>query len=839
MAEVDFAAKIREEERTQIDVASNLREQASTPDRAQNVANVLGVSMDSISMESLGIPTRAVFSLASNFTDLEVKFNNRFPDGAITQITITEDRERPVMDSSLLPQGGGVTAQHTRIEQVEIPVILFRKDVNDPNSPIRFVDPPGYDQGDWGDIVGPAIEFVPPIMASFASPPTRVYQTLAAITGSFVGSSSKRIANQLTGAESSFTDELGGVAGDVAVNGLFAFGTMTLFQGIIPSTAKERASVTNINKMRARVKADEGIDIPQLMTFQRTPEAPVQRRMGQQAIASSRFGQEYLKEQREKALAAVLGARRTPLREAAVTGQNRLPGRIRVARQLRTVANQAFNRSRSAVRNGFARVTLRAGDKSFRESFNDIVSSTRSIVTKAYGVADEAAALERPVFSFNMLTDEASGKTVLAELKEVQKGIQGLAEGGAIGPQATFTMGEQISVTPLGQLSKIIDEIKNLSPNQIDYEIVKQLRTRIFELREFLPFDRNFASVQADKAYALLSKVLNNPTTVAPKYVTAITQANAAAIGRFRALENAQLEQIIKTTTNTGELVQRFGDPNTLDDSVMGLLSRHAKPEHLNEFKLATLSRALDESSATTAVGKLRAFESQDSAQFQFLTRVGGSNIRNSLFRTANRLDDIDASVMGQMIERGDAVALSLEPLMKRSTPEAASSLLAGLGGTGSRGHALLRSAVWDDLFQGVIKADQNGVMGINTADLTNAIFKLEKTGVWESILTKTDRLKMTGIRDMLSLRAQSGGDTGTILEVASIISQLKDPSTFLSGVKALTANKILAYFFASRISDKLLVSGLNRDLAKPAVLMLGMGRAIEEAVNGTNELAE
>jgi len=786
------------------------RAELSKDSESKMVADALDIPVERIGTDGLRPRDRLSFSFASSQDDMERRFYDNYPNGAIAPVSV----KAPIPGEafSQAPSDIKRDAYEARVKETgevnggagNINKYVFRYDTTDKSELIKFVDPPGFDIGDPADMAAGAIVVGATIAATATGGPGVGAQTARTFAGSMIGETIKRSVNQWLGAETTPSEEVGGAVTNSAIMSMFTLGTLGAAKmyntvsggGWLNVTKGQALKGRQADEAVAAFAKDEGIRLEPLMTQQRAPTNPVLSTTGKQAVSASQIGQEKLQLQGDSAVRAVAAARNKVAADAGFRGPSR------VFNSVINNARKAYNSTRASIENRFARAELTAGDKSLRQSFDDIVTKTREQIGKQYATVDDVAAKDPDLlFDFKpaMPTVERIEKGVRALLPDPPPvGAKAVELGGSGVPTqaAAGTINVQQAGSPL---LSIINDIKAISKTQPDYKVVKALRTRLWALQEALPWDQHIQQSQAQELYKVLSGVMMNPARGgAAGYTTAIAKASGSAAARFSTLKNAQLRTVIQTADDTGELVKQFGNINKLSPRIMGQLDQHAG-KRIQPFKDATLQKFLTEGDGVAA--RIRHIEKTDNATWKWLTN-GNKRLQQQLRTAADDMDSLNVSAMSRALDAQKRASNIVRDLTGSSNKEIG-AVVKQFGGKGSKGGDTLRYGVWDDLIESSVKADEAGRSVVNVVELSNRIEAYEKSGIWTRVLTGGDRTKMRGLKSYLSLLQQSrGSDAGTSLIVASAISKLKDPKTFIAGARELTANKAIAYILASKTSS-------------------------------------
>jgi len=770
-----------------------------------NISDVTGIKPEDIDTSTGGDFFDRVDYSASD-TDEEVvnKFSTKYPEGSMFRVAIPR---KNVLGRLIQPDAR----------------LIFKYDNQDEKEKWKTVEDLGVSFSDVGDLAAPAAKAAVTIAGGAATGGSSIVTQMLAYGGAAAGAHlikegiEELRGTQLqpvgdvleqAGMEGAITAGMAG-AGAAITKGLnIATGAGALGQH--PEIAK---LLKDINKAK---KA--GLTTESLMVHQKTPENMIISRLGAQAESTSKSAQHRLITQKASAFNALIEQQ----------GSQSLAGKRKILGLVRKTYNKEINN----LKNQFGRITPRQTDRAIAEGMDDFVRSSKVKVSLKYNAADDAAARENPTFDLTPAQDKGSQihSLVLGEAQDIAKKVEvpGISiKGTQITKPRQKTVVMQplpinVANTPEGQLIGVINDLNKLKPDQANYEVIKQLRTRTGNIIETWPWEASVNKGQAKSLYSSLTRVLENPTNKSPAFVKAHSEASASAKARYDFLDAVPIRQMIKMEPS-GKLIQQLSKPNALTDVHMKLFNDKSFPkEKLSSIKQGIKGQiVLDENGAIQAIQKYRM---DDPEAWRFLVK---KNEEKTIYSIANDIDKLNGSNIGQVINSGTKVTAILDDLLlKKGTTRG--DVLDVAKSLGPQGKEQLRFAIYDD----IINKTQVTLKGSLTVD-KNALGKVIKDykdfGIWDSpILTKSDRSKLQGLKSYLDLIFFRGTDPGVSLEAAQAITNLKHPLTFMKGVHQLTVNSLTAKFLSSKIADKLIVGRgkdyfSSRPLIKTGIIMKGL----------------
>lgn len=750
---------------------------------AVNISDALDISPEKIDTKTgANFWDRVDYSASDTDEEVVNKFSTKYPSGVMFRVELPR---KTTLGKFFQPKSH----------------LVFKYNADDDKEKLKTVEDIGVTFKDLGDLAAPGGKAAATIAMGMATGGTSVVTQMLAYGGAAAGAHlgkeaieeargtqlqpGSEVAAQ-AGVEAGITAGVTGIAGGVA-----KLAGITTGRGAL----QQHPEVTGLLKDIKKAKA-EGLNTGALMAHQKIPENMILGRLGAQAESTSKAAQHNLMAQRISAFNAL----KSQQAGSALKGQRKVLGIVR----------KAYNQEINNLKNKFSRITPREGDRTLASGVDDFVSASKARVSLKYNTADEMAARESPLFDIS--SAQTKGQTirnlVLGEAQQVERRVEipGISiKGTQITKPRARTISEQpapinVANTPELQLIGVVDDLARLEPTQINYEVVKQLRTRTGNIIETWPWEASVNKGQAKSLYSTLTNILENPTNKATKFVKAHTDASAAAKARYDFLDALPIQRLIKTEPS-GKLIQELSRPNALTDVHMRLFADKSFPgDKLRNIKQGITGQLLlDDAGAIQAIQRYRI---NDPEAWRFLVR---KNEERLIYSVANDIDKLNGSNIGQIVKKGvDATGVLDNLLLKKGTTRGDVLDIAQTLGPNGREH--LKTAIYND----IITKSEATVKGVPTVDKTalgNIIKQYKTSGVWDTpILTKADRTKLQGLKSYLELVFYRGKDPGVSLEAAQAITNLKHPATFISGVHQLTVNSVMAKFLSSKTADRLLL---------------------------------
>ena len=433
----------------------------------------------------------------------------------------------------------------------------------------------------------------------------------------------------------------------------------------------------------------------------------------------------------------------------------------------------------------------------------DFILKSKKEVQEVYHKVDEAAMTELPVFNTLGLKDVA---------KDVRKGISGMTqEGQAI----------NVSSSPEGRLGSILNKIDNLGDIQLDYDVLKTIRTEVNEMRGDYAWQQGFDNSQIIKVSRALTDALNNPGHVVDgklvpfakgesKFLKAHTLASETAKKRFRLLDNEQVRDMIMTDT-PAQIVAKLQEPGMLHEDVISIIAKYA-PRKIPNIRQGVQNNLL---TGDAPVKALRDLKLRDKTMYDWL--VGGAGTAQRLERKMVTLkgklakSDRGTKEHQELVDARDALTTkitkakktyqdnvdgldkaandihaitnmqwqplalaqsdALRALSTLTHPTETKQLLSSLG---PRAKPLYRQAVIRDIIENSIRANNRGGVTVDRKLYAEAMERYKNNGVADTVLTPLDLKKLKALEDYVQMTGKSSSDIGASLVAANVMGEFR-----------------------------------------------------------------
>lgn len=761
------------------------------------VSRALGVDPKQVDTETgAKFLDRLDYSFSDTDEEVANKFGRKYETGTMVRITMPDGRTR-------------LAYQET------------------PESKWTTVEDYGLSLGDIADVGGEATMLSASIAAGMATGGSSVVIQMLAYGGGYAGGYLvKEAIEEIRGTQLQTGKEVGmealtryGVAaGGVGVAAVGSKIVTTMGRRGLAGGAERSQLMDDVIKAR-----ETGAEFETLMAGQQIPEQMAVSRLEAQAVSTTKSAQEKLARQRGSAKLVLEKTKGVEFTEYAA------------GKKVLTETKKIYDKEYNRLVNELGRATPRQTEGALQKTVEDFLANTKTEIDELYKTTGDIAAIERPIFN---LAEASKGgasirTAVMGEGKDIERLIAQKPAGGYGFAQApveetavTAGPGVQVAQTPTGELNAILDKIDKLKNVQVNYEVIKQLRTQTGDLIEKFPWDANFNKGQAKKLYGILTDTIENPVNSAKKFVASHKISSSKAKARFDVMDKSSIQQIVKNET-TGSLINTLSKPNSITPDIQKVLqSRYVKQSDFKRFKTGVVDQiVLDEQGSIKAIEN---FRRADPEAWRFLVpKKDESRVMN----IAREIDKLKQSNIGQLA-KSDARALNAVDnlLAKEGTSKA--DINAIVDAFSGEGREALRLASFED----IIAKTAMEVKGVQTVDkkiLGQVIARYKKSGIWDRVLTKDDRIKIQGLKSYLDLIFWRGADPGVSLEAAQAITNLKHPATFFTGVHQLGVNKVMAHVLMSKTGSKLFLGSPKVNVRKEPLIIL------EAIVKGLSEGTE
>lgn len=647
----------------------------------------------------------------------------------------------------------------------------------------RYLNPPGLDVGDVSHMVG---SILPETFAGLLKGPAKGIGKL------LFGGPGRRAAF------GEAAQQLGQAAYDPASQNLQRSGQEVALSGVseaVPAWAMTRLRgpanfaagkgwttdpFTRQSLLDIDAARKVGIDIPIPMP-QQISRNQVLKTTADQAAATNKILQDEIMLNRQL------------LRETAED----VPGLLKAARentgqQIKDIGVSAADRRSMQYRGPV--ISQEFSGKQFVDAASSAQQGDWAMLGRQYKALDKLAEQTKPVFDLSRAKG-ISERTGVYGLKTEE--VPGSIVDVKGKPLTVDLVRNYLNVadTPQGRVARVARLIDELDAGQVDYKVIKELRTQVGSAIENMPWENDRANGIAKKVYGELSEVLKNPVSGGSEFAKAFSNVNKSAVKYYDMVGDQKFRQILQNSDNLANLSNEFlNNPANINKTTRDILER--MPRQRENLRLDMTSRILNsQGGALRAIDDLKR-SNVDAFNFMFPSKQQ----QDYVARLASLVDEWQASPIRQALSaNADRVSIGKELLNNNALDtRRADELLSMFGGKGTRGHELLRVAAMDNLLDAATITTPRGEMVLDAKAMHEAINKMDKSGVWETILTGNDKVRLRGIAGALRVGAESAGDVGTSLQRASAVANLRHPATFLKGLHTLAGNKAIAYMLAN-----------------------------------------
>jgi hypothetical protein len=757
---------------------------------------------------------RVDYSFSDTDKEIEAKFLKRYPNGRMARVKLPPEKVKRKGKDIYIDRG-------TRL--------VFRKDMNDPNSLITTVEDFGVTPSDLADMAGQLPVIAGSLAAAILTGGASFWVQLLAISaGAAGGHLAKEAVEEARGTQlqpwlpstdTLLTDETS-VLGDTArLTGETAIGAGITLAGFKVADVlrgagalKPHPAITELEKRYqkgiAAMKKKGIAPPPDPTAAQMRPEDMIIQRLNAQGVSTSKVAQEHLLNQAKAPaqIAEQAAAARTSAYKAGLS--------------LKGKAKTVYNAEKQSILNKLGRQTPRQSQQALKTAVADkrsgALAASKERVTERYAALERNAAVEKPIYD---LTKARQGTEIIRSRLEIP---------------AQGEMVDDVTRTVASRLTKIMDDIDNLaySGKAVSYQQLKLLRSETGDLIENWPWQANISNKHARNIYRLLSKTMENPVNSAPKTVASHRLASATAEARYDMLDMDMVKESLSKEI-TGKTVMKYASPNTLSSEFITLANN--KNAYLKDvfskgkmkvFKTGVRQQMLL-NGKKTAVQSLDDYRTLDPEGWKFFVPDKGT--QNAMYKAARAMDELNASPLGKAIA---AKPRQVAGILLRSKAMSRADVQKYLETLDDVGRADLRTSVYDDILTNASKEHKSGFLVLDKKKMGQIIKEYKENGIWESpILTADDRLILDGLESYLQITQGFGGDPGVSLEAAQAITQLKSPFTFIAGIHKLAVNSVAARFFMSKMGQRVLLgTGVKQFGTEPAVRSYVIAKGLLES---------
>jgi hypothetical protein len=752
-----------------------------------SISREIGVPEEMIDTSGADFKTRLNFSFSDTDEDIRAKFKQQYPQGEIVRLEYyPTGTYKRTGDAFAIRDKSSVLLYRERAYDDDGKWIPLSED-----NKLKTIEGEGTGYKDIADLAGPSLPMAGSIAAGVLAPAGVLWGSLYFGGGYLAGELAKHEIN-IFGFESEMTQKeaVADAAKEGAEVGLFVAVTGGLYrlgkrltqQGAKAFLSDASDSIKAIRKNAMEwvesVKARQA-NVAGLSAEQIAPENAILDRLAKQGKSTTAKSRHAEVAQREGPLAVI---------EADAKGSSEKVGE-QLRRQVKRVYRQAKNRIQKEIF-GRRRVTseqggkaLIAGAKGWQRKYGPSGEMGREY-TKLDALADEA----KPVFALNIRHSESelSVREVMHQARTaVMAETQAIVKEGAV----------NVADTPIGQFGRILDRIDELGNAQFDYRVIKELRTQVGQVIEQWPWNSSINSHYARKVYGALTDVMLNPVNARPgtrAFVDQAVNATAKARAYYDMMDVSKVRQIIRSE-DPAQLASSIGSPQALNPMVRKLIDE-MPAGYSNTFKRSVLMNdvLLHPGGANARMDEWVLAHPEG---WSFLVGKDKVLVRE-VRRAAEAIDDLRASNLFTAAKEKD---LGVAKTLLRGKDVGPKEVRYLWQNSGVDGREKLRTAMYHDIVNSVVSEGKHGVPYVDPKKLKSITKEYERSGAWDIVFSNADRIHIDGMQAYINLAYKAGTDAGVSLQAAEAISQLKKPSTFISGAHRLAVNSIVARIISSK----------------------------------------
>lgn len=757
--------------------------------------------------ENLGIPTEMVdletgakfldrldYSMGDTDEEVSNKFLTKYPDGVMMRVS-TGPEPKLVDPERAYP-----------LKDYEPSRLMYKENAADETERWKSVEDYGLSVADIADLGGASIPVAASIGLGLATGGTSVGAQMIAYGGGYAaGYTGKEAIEEARGQQlEPFKETAKRGAVETGLTALGAGGGALAMKpvNVMAGRGLLKTDRTTQQFMKSLQRAKEaGLEVEELTVGQQLPTHMAIQRLEAQAHSTSTMAQGKLINQKISAGEAL----------QAVTNLSE----YKAGKILQKESQRVYNKELNQLRNQIGRPSPRKATKAAIEGMQAWQKNYKNDINMGYRSLDSVAKAEQPIFD---LANPVQGNSVIGQAMVIKNNVLASTETGLV----------NVSEAPSGALAGIIDDILKLQNVQVDYTVLKALRSRTGKLIEDWPWEADVNKGQAKQLYKALTLNIESPINKAMGFAKEHSKVSTKARAYYEALDSQSIRRFLQTE-NTGSLVKQFSKPLSMTDEVIHQIKSPYFPKDKAKIFKDGLKQEwlLNED----AVKNLARFKMTDETAWRAMV---SKSEEKQLFKLAMDIDDLNISPIGRVVRENIQTKGAVNELLLKDVTRADLQFLTQ--NFSPRGKEAARAAIYED----IMDKSSTMVKGVPTLDkkaLGETISKYQKSGLWDSpILTKNDRIKIKGLDAYMNLIMYRGKDPGVSLEAAQAFTDLKHPVTFFNGVHKLTVNSLMAKFLSSKTADKIMLgSGKEKFKADP---LIATGIIINGLFEGT-ELGE
>lgn len=481
--------------------------------------------------------------------------------------------------------------------------------------------------------------------------------------------------------------------------------------------------------------------------------------------------------------------------------------RAAVLEQQKQAARDVASRMEGEVVRGVSNRTPQASGAGMQKGVETDIKMRGQRVNKAYNEVDEAAINEQPIFSLESIQAEARSiregvQGTSTSTKEGTKDVPGMyGEFRTIPTSETVTGGVEVSGVPQGELDRVIDDILKLDTGQVNHEVVKSLRTRLYDLVDNPAYAWDPNKYKALGLYKKLSDTLQNPLNDAPVYKSAIGKASSLARDRFQLMEHSNIRKILDTDNHytIGEMIQ-IGQ---LTPTTVGSIRKGGQIDSLKQGLNWQILNSKNPRKTLAAWKKNHP---------EVLHRIYGKSEIKQMTQVVNQVDALRGQKISEIAERIQRSATDVSDAARYYDPAGTANLAKRMNEGQKKS---FKEGIFMDFLEKTKAVNEKGAAYIDPQKFAELYDMYDKAGFLDAFLGSTGKSRLRALGDYVAYTNGTLKDVGAALEGAKLISQLKDihkPKNMLTGYLGLRINAGIAKFMAHPKGNKVMLGWSDKE---------------------------
>jgi hypothetical protein len=696
------------------------------------------------------------FARSNEFAEIQAKFHNTYPDGAIIQYPLSGDQ--------------GFT-------------VLFKRNNND-----KFwqeVDPPGLESGSVGEFMGTLFSepIAGAILGTFVAP---VYGTAI---GAAIGKGTQDSIEALRGYQ---VNTVGQIAVGMLIEGLIAGGG----DAVVLGAAKAIPAVTGANPARIFRANEEAIKasqaahlegLPPLLIAQAAESDLLRYSFSQAAGLGSRFAKQALINQ-EKALLSKLER----LSSRSYAGLDASQKAVLLGLRAKELDSMVTRPVTSDIQVG----------RAFERSVTNFQKRSKQWVNDGYANPN----ITEANLTFTL-------RYVHKELDDILQGVPTRARPNEGYIASTRNINTQAEYT--GEFGDLLARIKEANPTITNlttetkqlfrsFEQMKSFRTQLYDFR----FDKD-PNVRraATRLHIKIQAAMENPMRGGNKeFQLAWRTASLRHRFRERMLERAYIRRTINTDTPE-RLVAQFVAPG--QSTALRVMKRVMPDEEFQIVRDGFKARLMDRSQTPDIARALKRWKRNP----ETLNMLISPQERRALLEwesASKRWEQGAGKILGdETLNTFDTVAA----MLKADGGVLDDLIRVSSGGKNSQQAVALRAGMYRRMLDDASYTNQAGTRVMDASKLNKLVNEARSSHNFDAFMRKQDWERLDRL-DIYTAIIRAGPDVGGEMQRASVAAALKNPlklGTFLGAVRTVGTNSVVGRMLAADATTDILMQAAGR----------------------------